>query len=248
MIPNPEQLAAEYTERGYLVCDRALPANRVAELRNRMQAIADGQVPDFPAADIELEPGSRAVRKINRCAENDPLFRSHAADPAILEIVAALIGPDIKLFGSQCFMKPPGGVAKPWHQDSAYFPIEPMALVTCWTALDEVTVDNGGMWAIPGSHQGGLVEHAKWRLGDRDDKQIPEERLHLEREEAIELPAGGCSFHHSLLLHRSGPNRSDQPRRGLAVHYMSATSRWTAQDTPKPEYPLLTGSEHPGCV
>lgn len=235
----------QYESAGYLVCSDLLSAEHLTALRSRMEAVAAGRT-EFPAGDIEYEPDSRAIRKINRCAENDPVFRSHAENPAILDIVESLIGPDIKLFASQCFMKPPGGVEKPWHQDSAYFCIEPMSLVTCWTALDDVTEDNGGMWVLPGSHRGGLVRHARWQLGDREDKQV--DLTDDSRQQAITMPAGGCSFHHSLLLHRSGPNRTDRPRRGLAVHYMTAASKWTDPKTPMPPYPLLRGREHPGCV
>ena len=238
--------AEQYQSEGYVVMEGLLSRGHISRLRERMDEIASGKTPGHPSGDIELEPGGGAIRKINRCAENDAVFRAHAEHPGILNIVESLIGPDIKLFASQCFMKPPGGVAKPWHQDSAYFCIEPMALVTCWTALDDVTIENGGMWVIPGSHKKGLVEHSPWNLGERVDKQaFPQEES---GKCAIEMPAGGCSFHHSMLLHRSGPNRTDRPRRGLAVHYMSALSQWTDASNPKPDYPLLRGREYTGCV
>lgn len=260
-----DNLKAEYQERGYVVRPRLLPEGHVAALRERMQAIADshaaaleagrgGGASGFGPEDIELEPPRtdgrpRAARKINRCAERDPLFLAHATDPRILDVVEALIGPDIKLYASQCFMKPPGGAEKPYHQDSAYFAIEPMDLVTCWTALDDVTLDNGCLWVLPGSHLAGLVEHIPWWIGGREDKQVAPERLDLAREAPITMPAGSCSFHHSLLLHRSGPNHSDRPRRGLAVHYMSARCRWAVEPTrPRSDFPLLRGREYPGCV
>jgi phytanoyl-CoA hydroxylase len=238
--------AEQYQSEGYVVMESLLSGDHVARLRERMEEVATGEVPGYPPGDIEFEPGGDAIRKINRCAENDAVFREHAEHPAILDIVESLIGPDIKLFASQCFMKPPGGVEKPWHQDSAYFCIEPMALVTCWTALDDVTMDNGGMWVIPGSHKHGLVEHSPWQLGDRVDKQAFPQAESEQR--AIEMPAGGCSFHHSMLVHRSGPNRTDRPRRVLAVHYMSARSKWTDTANPQPEYPLLQGRGYAGCV
>lgn len=243
-----------YRETGYLVVDRLIRQSKLDEIRNGLAAIANGEVTTFPTADVELEPGAKeqslsTVRKLNRCAENDALFRELAADAAILDIVQSLIGPDIKLFGSQCFMKPPGGVEKPYHQDSAYFPIEPFDLVTCWIALDDVTVDNGCMWVIPGSHRNGILDHSQaWMVGNRRDKQVPGDKLDLNREVPIVMSAGSCSFHHSVLLHRSGPNRTDRPRRGLAVHYMSARSKWTDITRPKPEYLLLRGREFEGCV
>jgi ectoine hydroxylase-related dioxygenase (phytanoyl-CoA dioxygenase family) len=146
-------------------------------------------------------------------------------------------------------MKPPGGVEKPYHQDSAYFTIEPLSLVTCWIALDDVTIENGCMWVIPGSHRGELFDHSQeWDVGGRKDMQVPDKHLELSREKPIKLRSGSCSFHHSVLLHRSGPNQTNTSRRGLAIHYMSSRSRWTHPSLPQPEYPLLRGREYADCV
>lgn len=248
-MSNPER----YRELGFLVVEDVLSPEEVEALRRRTWEIAEGVGDDFPPENLELEPGRserslQTVRKINRCAESDSVFLSAARHPRILDVVESLIGRDVKLFGSQCFMKPPGGIEKPYHQDSAYFAIEPMEIVTCWIALDEVTVDNGCMWVIPGGHRLGLMEHADWAVGDRPDKQIPESQLDLSKETPILLSAGSCSFHHSLLPHRSGANRSTQARRGLAVHYMSSRSRWVHPTAPQPEYLLLRGRSYPGCV
>jgi ectoine hydroxylase-related dioxygenase (phytanoyl-CoA dioxygenase family) len=246
-------LSQRYQDLGYLVVENLLAPEQTDGLRDRTRAIAEGEVPGYPRSDFELEPGADApslltLRKLNRCAENDPVFFAHATNPEILDLVETLIGPDIKLFGSQCFMKPPGGIEKPYHQDSYYFTIEPKELVTCWTALDDVTLDNGCMWVIPGSHRNGIVPHEDWFIGDRPDKQVPDAAIDRASETAIVMPAGSCSFHHSVLLHRSAANRSERPRRGMAVHYMSAKSKWTHPDKPKPDYPLLRGREFAGCV
>lgn len=249
-----ESQVNRYRDTGYLVVERLVTVDAINRLRQRTRDIAEGLVPSFPIADIELEPGAdtaslKTVRKLNRCAENDAMFLDHARDEAILDIVESLIGPDIKLYASQCFMKPPGGVGKPYHQDSAYFTIEPLDLVTCWTALDDVTRDNGCMWAIPGSHRGGIVDHSqKWLVGERTDMQVPDDKIDFSRERPIEMPAGSCSFHHSVLLHRSTANQSARQRRGIAVHYMSARSIWTHPTRPKPEFQLLRGRHFDGCV
>ncbi|MCA9176101.1 MAG: phytanoyl-CoA dioxygenase family protein [Planctomycetales bacterium] len=270
---DPElTLPERYQRDGYLVLERLLAPSDIERMSERITAIAAGQVAGFPAANVEYEPGygdpepatqpvgppsqatlvspgGPAVRKINQCAERDEVFMQVAQDPRIVDVVAMLLGPDIKLYGSQCFMKPAGGIEKPYHQDSAYFTIEPLALVTCWIALDDVTLDNGCLWVIPGSHLGELHEHSEpWQVGDRVDMQVPEARIDRLRETPITMPAGSCSFHHSKLLHRSGPNRSLRPRRGLAIHYMSARSRWTHPSHPQPSYPQIRGQQFEGCV
>ena len=104
------------------------------------------------------------------------------------------------------------------------------------------TVDNGCMWVIPGSHHQGVLDHSEpWMVGERRDMQVPENSLSRAEERPIVMAAGSCSFHHSLLLHSSKPNLTPHPRRGLAVHYMSAHSRWTDPDQPQPEFALLRG-------
>lgn len=255
MSTTNEQCTVQFQRDGYLVTEDLVRREVIHSLRNRITEIGMGRMPDYPLVDIEFEPAqtgntsSAVVRKINRCAENDAIFMAAASDDNILDVVETLIGSDIKLFGSQCFMKPPGGIEKPYHQDSAYFTIEPLALVTCWIALDDVTVENGCMWVIPGSHLGVLHDHSQpWDIGGRVDMQVPDEKIDLGRETPITLRAGSCSFHHSMLLHRSGPNLTDGHRRGLAIHYMSSRSRWTHATLPQPTYPLLRGREYPDCV
>jgi len=248
-----QQRRDDYESNGYLVMVDLLPANVIEQAQLRLKLIAAGECAGFPDDQIELEPGSdrswKSVRKINRCTEYDRPLMNLAVSQPILDIVSDLLGPDIKLFGSQCFMKPPGGVEKPFHQDSAYFPIDPPNLVTCWIALDDVTIENGCVWVIPGSHRGEIHEHSlPWQVGDRIDQQVPPELIDQSRESPLVMRSGSCSFHHSKLLHRSGPNRTSTHRRGLAVHYMSARSRWTDSSQQQPDFPLAQGRRYEGCV
>ena len=245
----------QFEETGQLTVKALLSTPQLETLRDRARAIAERSV-DFPVDKLEYEPGTgdgrplmERLRKINEPAQHDPVFREHAADADILDIIEDLLGPDVKLFGDQMFVKPPGGVEKTYHQDSAYFHIEPMAIITAWVALDDATLANGCLRFIPGSHRQGVLDHSEvWMVGERQDQKIPDAAIDLSRETPILLTAGDCSFHHSLLLHRSGPNDTDQFRRGMASHYMSARSRWTGPPEDKPDYPLLRGQQFPGYV
>ena len=42
------------------------------------------------------------------------------------------------------------------HQDSTFLHTDPMKLVGVWFALEDVTLENGCLWFIPGSHQDGI--------------------------------------------------------------------------------------------
>lgn len=248
MSTDATDLAGRYERDGFLIVDPLLSSETIGQLKERTGEITDGQS-GFPVESIELEPGATSVslatvRKLNDCAIHDPVFRAHADHPDILDIVESLIGPDIKLFDAQLFMKPPGGIEKTYHQDSAYFPLDPQVVVTCWTAIDDVTTENGCMFVIPGSHQTGILDHDQpWMVGDRQDMQVSDSLISWDQEVPLTLSAGGCSFHHGILLHRSGANTTATSRRGLAVHYIPGNVRWTDTENPAPELPVLRGRD-----
>ena len=86
--------------------------------------------------------------------QEDDRFRALGLNERIVSVVNQILGPDIKLFRNSLLLKPPAvGSAKGWHQDSPYWPIEPMALCSCWFLLDDATLENGCMVVIPGGHR-----------------------------------------------------------------------------------------------
>lgn len=243
-----------YARDGQVTVEGVVSESELETLRQRTNQIASGEV-DYPRESLEYEPTAKgdersleSLRKINK-PSLDPFFLAHTRHCGILDIVEKLIGPDVMLFGDQFFIKPPGGIEKTYHQDSPYFKIEPMALVTAWTALDDVTLDNGCMYVVSGSQNGGPLEHSEpWMVGDRQDMKIPDSAIDFGRERPVTMKAGDVSFHHSLILHRSGLNSTSQFRRGYAVHFMTAKSIWTGDPADKPEYELLRGEAYEGCV
>ncbi|MCA1595520.1 MAG: phytanoyl-CoA dioxygenase family protein [Chloroflexi bacterium] len=169
MALTEQQKNAFWTD-GFVAVHNVLTPEEVAALRLRTEQIIRGEVP-FPAKYLELEPALteeqkrtidpvNQVRKLWQLTRYDPVFQEYARHPRIVEVAVDLLGPDVKLYVDQMLLKPPfHGSAKPYHQDSVYFPIEPMELATCWMALDDSTTENGCMRFIPGSHRLGPLEH-----------------------------------------------------------------------------------------
>ncbi len=250
-----EEQKKDFEENGYLVIRNLLTQEVVGTVRQRADLIAAGEAPHVPQQWIQEEPAIRrgevvanskrdAVRKLWCLVPYDEVMRAHATNPKIVDVIVDLLGPDIKLYGDQLFMKPPvHGSRKEYHQDSnSWKQLVPYNLVSCWVALDDATLANGCLWVIPGSHKWGLISRER-------EQEIEGQALsgQLENEVAVELKAGDCSFHHSLLLHSSHANRSPKRRRGYATHYMSAQTKYVG-DKAKPDYPLIRGREFPGCV
>ena len=168
-----------------------------------------------------------------------------ALRPRIVECVQALLGPDLTLYQDQLFMKAPRvGSRQPYHQDQpAGFYIDPPELmVTCWTALDESTEENGCLRYLTGSHTLGPL--------GKEERAAYEARAAggpLPGEVPLVLPAGGRGFHHGWLLHASDVNRSNKRRRGYATHYVSSRVRYTGPE-PKPEFLRVSGQSYPGRI
>jgi ectoine hydroxylase-related dioxygenase (phytanoyl-CoA dioxygenase family) len=94
-------------------------------------------------------------------------------------------------------------------------------------AFDHVNEENGCMRFIPGSNRWGLVNESNFFTSDlegqRNRMRLPEGEAW--REVPVILEPGQASFHHCMTLHGSGPNRTERPRRSIAVHLMSGETR-----------------------
>ena len=147
----------------------------------------------------------------------------------ILDAVEDLIGPDILVFASKFWIKGGGdGSYVSWHQDSAYFGLEPHQLVAAWVALTDSTPDNGCMRVIPGSHHGAAQTHVE-TFHDKNLLARGQTIEEVDESTAVDLVlgAGEFSLHQERILHGSLPNRSARQRIGLTLFYIPASVRST---------------------
>ena len=149
-----------------------------------------------------------------------PELTAVATDPRWAPIVLPLLGTgDARLYWEQAVAKPPQARTElPWHQDNGYTPLVPEEYVTCWLALDDAHEGNGCLWVIPGSHQQGTLRHendgaSPFRVGHQGPAADGV---------AVPVPKGSVLVFSSLLMHRSGPNATDEARRAWILQYCSA--------------------------
>ncbi|MCZ6636215.1 MAG: phytanoyl-CoA dioxygenase family protein [bacterium] len=228
---TPEQIAF-FHQNGYLKIGKLLDDDHIALLRTeydrefeaarqngRFRNLAIDNTDDL---DAKKNAETQMLQIMQMCERNLHYRRLLFHEP-ILDIVETLIGPNIQLFHDQALYKPAdNGDAVFWHQDNAYWQCTPSNLISCWLTLDDVTVENGAMHVLPGSHLQALDHErststdALLDLGDQiDDSKV----------EIIDLPAGGVMFHHCQTLHYTPPNRTDRQRRAFAIHFMPPGTR-----------------------
>lgn len=157
--------------------------------------------------------------------------------PAVLDSVESLIGPDILVYTTTFFIKEPKTEAiTGWHQDATYFGLRPYEHVSAWIALSPVTTESGCMSFVPGSHSMGQLDHrahSDAKILNTGGQQLTGS---FDRSAAIPAPLapGEFSLHHTLTIHHSPANNSDDRRIGFAVSYIPAHCRHLGEERRAP--------------
>ncbi|NCV21059.1 MAG: hypothetical protein EBV45_03800, partial [Chloroflexi bacterium] len=144
-----------FHEQGFLVVRGLLNEAEIAELREHGADLMHGRVavpgiepptPDMTLAEIE----SRYLRihMLHRHLEIEERYLLH---PRVLDVLEALIGPDLLALQTMYFIKAPGGAGQGYHQDSYYIPTYPDSLCGAWIAIDRADEANGCVWFTVGS-------------------------------------------------------------------------------------------------
>src|SRR5689334_5056439 len=137
-----EQLAA-YKRDGFIVVEDLLTPQEVEDLRVRLREYTHGgrppgglrvQVePRIQRGEMTISHPGDGIRKIELLVEEDDKFRGLGLHENMVSVIEQILGPDLKMFRDAVLLKPPEvGSQKGWHQDSPYWPIEPMELCSCW--------------------------------------------------------------------------------------------------------------------
>jgi phytanoyl-CoA hydroxylase len=187
------------------------------------------------AEKTEVERKPHSVPFLFNLWERDERMWNVVSNPVIAGMARQLLGSRevVLMEDGAVIKKPVVGGRLAWHQDYAYWPLASPGAVTCWIALDDVSAENGGMQVAARSHL--LGEKLPVEFGDgssimHDERPgVGEVRTPEEAGlEAVpyELRAGECGFHHALLWHASGPNLSENPRRGFIPRYVAGGTIW----------------------
>lgn len=225
----------EYEANGFVHLGNLVDPDRVAALRERINAIMLGEVvheglffqhdsvtgryEDAPIGEGWQGP-SLAYRKIEKL-ERDPLFSAQINDPIIEPIVRARIPGEVALYRAIVMNKSAaGGSDLPWHQDGGTFwGLDRDPELQVWTALDDAPLDGGCLEFVPGTHKNGLATP----LGGVIPREITEPLAAT----GVLVPAraGDVVLIHNYVWHRSARSMSGAQRRAFSVCYMSAQTK-----------------------
>jgi len=241
----PEDKITFFRDNGYLLVERVITASLLERLRTDFDAwINESRSRTAPYGEtldgrprFDLETGHTAerpaLRRVASPIEVSKAYLEAVRSPDLVEAVAAVIGPNVKLHHCKINSKLPGtATAVKWHQDFPFTPHSNDDVITALLMVDEVTEENGPLEVWPGTHRG--VIHDLWE-GDRFAGAVREDFARTCQENAVRCigPAGSVCLMHTRLLHGSAPNLSPDPRT-LFIAVYSAEDAVPLADNPLP--------------
>jgi ectoine hydroxylase-related dioxygenase (phytanoyl-CoA dioxygenase family) len=235
--PDPQTLeeqVAFFHEQGFVILRSVLTPAEIDELERELERLAE-QHTTLPRIreGFDLEPnqdGKRkgpTFRKIGGISDLSDAFHRLLVHQRVVNTLHAIMGNEIYLYRDVCMMKPARvGREKPWHQDSVYWPWDPMKLVSAMTALDDATPENGCLQVIPKTHHKAIQHYGK-ELQIDVNAELQAQTLY------VPLNAGDTLLFHSLLLHGSEPNTSEHDRRVCIFSYRPGGLTYTRAGEPE---------------
>lgn len=256
---------------GFLVVRGLISPEEVAELRQHTEDLMQGKLPEqqrtmgerdvsqdtgttgqgLEAPPEHLSPVEKAqyFLRIHMLHRQLELHERYMLHPRVLDVLEAIIGPDVLAMQTMLFLKPPGKPGQGWHQDSYYIPTHPDTLCGAWIAIDDCDERNGAMWfAKKSQHEPVYPPHSGYGFGTRELGDIScvsgvsnpnDEENDLSQiadrydQVLVSARAGDVVFFGGHVLHRSKQNwTTDRFRRAFVSHYCNARSftQWGADN------------------
>jgi hypothetical protein len=203
---------AGYRRDGFAVFPAALDAVTVAAAQEHLVRLQVRQPRSGPIVTAALD--------------GDAVLAGLAEDPRVTTIAGLLLDADPVPFGCSYLVKEAGcGLPALWHQDGHPWRtrLGITTAVTLWIALDPAGAANGGLRVIPGSHAL-AAQPLRPSTGEPNvfAAEIDPGLVDAAAAVGLTLAPGDVAAHHPNLIHGSLANRSEQPRRALAIRYRPA--------------------------
>ena len=239
-----QQQHDEYFAQGFTIIEKLLDDSELERLRERLRLAALGKLD--AGVKIGMERGLTAepvhgadpllrVRKVSNLARHDSYFRGLVSQERLVGVACDLLGDQIRYIGDEAQLKPAKqGSPHPWHQDEPYFKEMAVPIATIWIAVDQATEANGCMQVVPGSHLEGIVAR-----GDEKRFWLTDDEVDTSSAVSAILDPGSALVFHSRLLHGSGPNTTEQPRRSMICRYADVSALTDRQQSIFDQYGVV---------
>src|ERR687891_585941 len=148
-----------YFNEGYILLERVIGDEWIRKLRAATDELVErSRKVTKPDAVWDLEPDHTAdaprLRRVSAPVDQHPVYWEYVSRSNLADIVADLVGPDVKFHHSKLNFKwAKGGEEVKWHYDISFWPHTNYSPLTVGTYLYDCGMDQGPLQVLPGSHR-----------------------------------------------------------------------------------------------
>ena len=234
VLRHPTRILSEaerqyYFDNGYVVVGQLLPDPWLERLRAAAAEIVERSRACVESdAQYILEQGHSAatprLQRLTSPVNHHPAFWDYTSQSPVGDMVADVVGPDVKFYHDKLNFKSSGGGAPfHWHQDIPYWPHTNYSPVTVGVYLEDCDGTQGPLTVVEGSHQGEL--YSMYDTQGRFISRIEDHLLDWVSDDAFDEltgPAGTVFLINCRTIHGSKSNDTDRARPLLLTVYSSA--------------------------
>ena len=239
-----------YQENGFIIIENFLSEEELEHWRNVVDEAVAARGKTKLAGREGLENWQEGdsyydrvfVQRINLWQDNAAM-RELMLDERLGKMAADLAGVDgIRIWHDQALIKKAWGNPTGWHLDNPYWSFSSRQSISIWVALDDVTLENGCLYFVPGTHKTATYDNVNIGQNIGDLFRAYPDWAGLE---AVPAPmkAGSCSFHNGLVAHGAGANMTPGSRRAMTCAYMPDGATFNGKSNVLPANYLATLKE-----
>ena len=140
----------------------------------------------------------------------------------------------IRVWHDQALIKKPWANPTSWHIDTPFWSFSHREALSIWVALDDVTIQNGCLYFMPGSQLDTKFDEPN--IGMNMGEIFNEYPKYADKEPFVSvIKAGSCSFHNGLNIHAAGPNMTTGYRRAMTCAFMPDGSTFNGKKNVLPD-------------
>lgn len=244
-----QEIVETYRRDGFLHVPGLLSPEEVSHWKREIERASDERTERIPSHDDGGKTGNeyydRVFKQRVNLWQSDEAVAELVLDPAIAGMAARLEGLDsVSLWHDQALIKQPWANPTSWHIDDPYWSFYTRKATTCWTALEDVTLQNGALYFLPGTHETATYDNVLIGQNMNSLFDVYPDWAKIEPV-PVEMKAGDCSFHNGLTAHAAGPNMTTGTRAAFSIIYMPADATYNGIKNVLP--PRLLESLEPGA-
>ena len=158
-LVSPQQVE-QFHREGYFILQSVIPTDIVDALRSECMRFVQARDRELEAKGLASDGITHYKKRyfIHGRDADSPIMTEFLFSDLMAEICRATLGDNAYLFHEQYVVKAADTDSKfAWHQDSGYIGHYHRAYLSCWCALDDMSVENGTVYILPYSRDGRQV-------------------------------------------------------------------------------------------